>query len=1033
MKQETCVFPSSFFIKTGIKTSFEGLTKNSIGVFLKDITREINKNLFIQASNTEVARSLFRACHDYDPKTFVFYPILESHARVPGFGLEEERFRKDAILSLGGGQAFCCIGTEDSFSKEEIPKGVQTKTITLTSGKTKDRGLVEGELVSLGYKRADIVFEPGSFSIKGDRLDFFPEHHKNPIRVSFEFETIESVSIYDPTTQLSIKNLITTTITDYNKNTQATDYINLISHSPAGEYFSFFVEKNKSYSIKHKEASDRTNLKIKDYKLTKKTHPERVEEASIVCEKTHTVFLIGNKDRVGSKLNKLKHKKLVEGSIEKGFLCEGLKFGTVSLRDLFSKKPPLSRWQHLEKDRPNDIMRGGLETLSNGDFVVHKTFGLGVFKGVAFRNGKKGQKESIEIEYRNNSRVFVSLDQVGLVYNYSKSSSQPKISTLGSKKWSGEIKKAKKAAREVSAELIKIYSEKHKDRPFQYLKENDLDDSLRNSFSFVETIDQTSAITDVFSDMNQKHPMDRLICGDVGFGKTEVAIRAIFKAFLSDRVSVLLCPTTILADQHFITCQERLGRLGLSIELLSRFKTKKEQVETINKLKAGDVDVLVGTHRLLSKDVIVPNLGLLVIDEEHRFGVTHKEKIRTLKNQIDILTLTATPIPRTLQQSLIGIRNISLVLTPPKSRKPIFTTVRYFDWGLVNSYIENETKRGGQIYFLHNDIKSIPFIVEKINKKFPRLVVAGINGQMSNQELEPVILSFFKGGIDVLVCTTIIESGLDVTNANSIIINNAQDFGLSQLYQIRGRVGRGDKQAHCLLLVPNKPLEKTAHKRLKAVEQHTSLGSGYNISMKDLEIRGAGSLFGFKQSGHVSSLGFELYCEILKDELETATGINEKGVAPLVTLDAEALIGKNYVYDKSARLDLYYQVSRMSSLFDINQLWKEMLDRFGQAPKETENLFNIARLRVLYKQTSIIKVEIDKKNLVVSLDGIQPFLTIEDLFKSVGSIEHPSIIGYKYNNSGDGMLGLRFTIFNIAGAFKFLFDMVEMFSFKNKK
>ena len=1028
------VFSSTLFLTIGSNTSIKGLTKNSIGVFLRDWLNHLKTNIFIEASNIEAARSLFRACSDYDPKAFLFYPTLEDGARVPGFGLEEDRFRKDAVISLGGNRVFCCIGTRASFLEKEIPSNVRTKTktIMLSSGKKTDRTTVEGELLSLGYKRTNIVFEPGFFSIKGDRLDLFPEHHKNPIRVSFDFDTIESVSIYDPITQLSIKNLIKTTIKDYNKKTQTIDNNSLINHASSGVCFSF-ISKKDSYSLLHKDGSESKDLQVEDFVLFKKTQKERLKEASSLCRGLEKVSLVGSLDRANSDFEDLKRPEVVEGSIEFGFLSKNLQVGAISLRDVYSKRPPLARWQHLEKDRPSDVMMGGLETLSSGDFVIHKTFGLGIFKGVSFRNGRGGQKECLEIEYKNNSRVFVSLDQIGLVYSYSGSSSRPKISTLGSKKWSGEIKKAKKAAQEVSLELIKVYSEKHKDRPFQYLKENDLGNSLKNSFSFVETIDQTNAITDVFSDMNRRHPMDRLICGDVGFGKTEVAIRAIFKAYLSDRVSVLLCPTTILADQHFITCQERLGRLGLSIGLLSRFRSKKEQEKTIKKLKEGSLDILIGTHRLLSKDVVIPSLGLLIIDEEHRFGVTHKEKIRTLKNHVDILTLTATPIPRTLQQSLVGIRDVSLVLTPPKSRKPIFTTVRYFDWTLINSYIYNETKRGGQVYFLHNDIRSIPTVVEKISNSFPGLIVEGLNGQMSSQELEPIILSFFKGGIDILVCTTIIESGLDVTNANSIIINNAQDFGLSQLYQIRGRVGRGDKQAHCLLMVPNKPLEKTAHKRLKAVEQHTSLGSGYNISMKDLEIRGAGSLFGFKQSGHVSSLGFELYCEILKNELEVVTEEKEGGVAPLVTLDAESFISREYVSDKSTRLDLYYRVSRMLSLFEINQLLVGMEDRFGPAPNETENLFNIAKLRILYKNSSVIKIEINKKNLVLSLDNLRPFLTIEELFSSMGSLQHPNVAGYKYNNSGSGVLCLQFQTFKTAGAFKFLFDCVGLFSFKKKK
>ena len=412
------------------------------------------------------------------------------------------------------------------------------------------------------------------------------------------------------------------------------------------------------------------------------------------------------------------------------------------------------------------------------------------------------------------------------------------------------------------------YIQKNTKRSFSYEKENDLDGVLSSSFSFVETPDQKKAFDDVFEDMNSEEPMDRLISGDVGFGKTEVAIRAMFKAFLSNKVSVLLCPTTILADQHFITCKERLAQFGVSVSLLSRFKTKKEQLKTLSMVKLGQVDILIGTHRLLSKDVQISNLGLLVIDEEHRFGVNHKEKIRSFKNNVDVLTLTATPIPRTLQQALVGLKNLTTIKTPPTSRKPINTFVKYFNWSLVFSHIQKEVNRRGQVYFLYNDIKGIPFVVKKIKDRFPEKTVVGASGKMDSKNLEEVVLAFFDGFIDVLVCTTIIESGLDVTNANTIIIHNAQNFGLAQLYQIRGRVGRGKRQASCLLLIPHgKKLEKDSYNRLKAIEKNTALGSGHAISQEDLEIRGSGSLFGYKQSGHISAVGFEMYCDLLRDEI----------------------------------------------------------------------------------------------------------------------------------------------------------------------
>ena len=398
---------------------------------------------------------------------------------------------------------------------------------------------------------------------------------------------------------------------------------------------------------------------------------------------------------------------------------------------------------------------------------------------------------------------------------------------------------------------------------------------LKKSFPFVETKDQQKAIEDVYSDMNKNTPMDRLICGDVGFGKTEVALRAIFKCSLSSKQCLFLCPTTVLADQHYISCKTRLEPLGVKVVLLSRFKTKKEQEKIINSLENGFVDVVVGTHRALSSDVSFYDLGLLVIDEEHRFGVTHKEKIRKVKENIDILTLTATPIPRTLQQSLVGFRSVSLIQTHPKSRKPINTFVRYFNWSICFEYINRELQRDGQVFFLHNETKTLDLYKQKLKNQFPKHNIEAIHGKQPVKDIEKIILGFFNGLIDILVCTTIIESGLDIPNANCIIVNNAHKFGLSQLYQIRGRVGRSEKQAHCLLFIPQIKITGDAKMRLKSLQKLTSLGSGYDVSLKDLEIRGAGSLFGYKQSGHVSSVGFEMYCNLLKEEISKVSKVNK--------------------------------------------------------------------------------------------------------------------------------------------------------------
>ena len=476
---------------------------------------------------------------------------------------------------------------------------------------------------------------------------------------------------------------------------------------------------------------------------------------------------------------------------------------------------------------------------------------------------------------------YVPLDRLDLVHPYKNLGGKPKINNLGKREWERSVLKTKREIEIVSESLVEIHNSKNKPRGFVYEKSKDLEGAIKKSFPYKETKDQKRAIKDVLNDLKSKKPMDRLICGDVGFGKTEVALRAIVRVVSFGKNVLFLCPTTVLSDQHYISTKERLEPLGLRTALLSRFQTKVKQKKILKGLITNQVDVIIGTHRLLSDDVVCPNLGLLIIDEEHRFGVKHKEKIRAIRPNVDLLSLSATPIPRTLQQSILGIRDISRIETPPMTRRPIKTYVEYFSWSRSLEIIKNETLRGGQVYFLHNDIQSIDYYTKKIQELVPDTVVRNIHGQQKSKDLEKTLLDFFSGSISVLVCSTIIESGLDVTNANCIIINNPQNLGLSQLYQIRGRVGRGSRQARCYLFVPKKTvLSESAFRRLKTIERHTSLGSGYSVASNDLDIRGAGLVFGYKQSGVVSRVGVEHYNSLLKSALNKRLNIPEEKPSP---------------------------------------------------------------------------------------------------------------------------------------------------------
>ena len=695
----------------------------------------------------------------------------------------------------------------------------------------------------------------------------------------------------------------------------------------------------------------------------------------------------------------------------------------VSENEINSKRKTSDRWAPIQEDKRVVIDRNSISNINHGDFVVHRDFGIGVYLGVKERNGK----EVVSIEYQDAALVYVSLDQVNLVHKYIGAGKAPKVSSLGSKRWGAEVARAKKAAEDIALDVLRGYSNKNILRPFEYVKENDLDNILSRSFSFIETPDQKKAINKVYSDMNKPSPMDRLICGDVGFGKTEIAIRAIFKAYLSDKLSVFLCPTTILADQHYMTCHDRLTSLGLSVGLLSRFKSKAQQTQIIKDLFNRKIDVLVGTHRILSKDIVLTNLGLLIIDEEHRFGVKDKETIRRIREGVDVLTLTATPIPRTLQQSLVGLKDVSIMLTPPETRKPIITFVKYFDWSLVFSRVEFELSRSGQVYFLNNDISTIPSTVDRLRKRFPNNRIAGASGKMSSKDLEVVVLAFFNGEVDVLVCTTIIESGLDVTNANSIIIRDAQNLGLAQLYQIRGRVGRGYKQGYCHLLIPKKPLEKSAFKRLRSLEQNTALGSGYNISMEDLEIRGAGSIFGHKQSGHITTVGFQMYCDLLSIEIQRTK--SEDGVvqkAPNVTTSFQPDISSDYIENMSLRIDYYYRIGSATSVEQLNKIEKELVDVFGPIPDKTKKLLLVASLKNRYKSTPVSQIDIQDSVLKIV---VQPFNEEEQLvfLSRVGIYKHKTLESVRFKEVSGGLLGVFLNVSGSGDVFDLLFDFVHLF------
>ena len=1000
-----------------------GLTVDSLVLLLKEHLSFINAGFFVQLEQEDQSFGVYGSCLEHCDQSFLYYPETRGKGFVQGFEADSVRFQKDAIIKLSTNLPYCCIGSKKSLNEKSIERKAKKATTVFSVGDTLDIGLVSEFLLEIGYKRSGITNEPGVYSLRGDVLDVFPYHFKNPFRVSFEFDKIENISLYNPNTQISIKPIKTLKLEDFKSSSETIDNINLIDFS----FFSFVYTVSffdGVYSISTKNVEGSLDLGFRTIDIYGKTHTEKVKEIEHFSKTIHKKIFIGGKTQKGAS-----HFKdgffldTVAGSISRCVASESTSTLFVSENEINSKRKTSDRWAPIQEDKRVVVDRNSISNINHGDFVVHRDFGIGVYLGVRERNGK----EVVSIEYQDAALVYVSLDQVNLVHKYIGAGKAPKVSSLGSKRWGAEVARAKKAAEDIALDVLRGYSNKNILRPFEYVKENDLDNILSRSFSFIETPDQKKAINKVYSDMNKPSPMDRLVCGDVGFGKTEIAIRAIFKAYLSDKLSVFLCPTTILADQHYMTCHDRLTSLGLSVGLLSRFKSKAQQTQIIKDLFNRKIDVLVGTHRILSKDIVLTNLGLLIIDEEHRFGVKDKEIIRRIREGVDVLTLTATPIPRTLQQSLVGLKDVSLMLTPPETRKPIITFVKYFDWSLVFSRVEFELSRSGQVYFLNNDISTIPSTVDRLRKRFPNNRIAGASGKMSSKDLEVVVLAFFNGEVDVLVCTTIIESGLDVTNANSIIIRDAQNLGLAQLYQIRGRVGRGYKQGYCHLLIPKKPLEKSAFRRLRSLEKNTALGSGYNISMEDLEIRGAGSIFGHKQSGHITTVGFQMYCDLLSIEIQKTK--SEGGAvqkAPQVTTSFQPDISSDYIENTSLRIDYYYRIGTATSVEQLNKIEKELVDVFGPIPDKTKKLLLVASLKNRYKPTPVSQIDIQDSVLKIV---VQSFNEEEQLvfLSRVGIYKHKNLESVRFKEVSGGFLGVFLNVSDPGNVFVLLFDFVHLF------
>jgi len=669
---------------------------------------------------------------------------------------------------------------------------------------------------------------------------------------------------------------------------------------------------------------------------------------------------------------------LVQGSLAEGWVMnndthlftDAEIFGFIKQRRLAKKRPVPHHKLFVD--------------ITPGEYVVHIEHGIARFTGVTTMSTDNTEKEYLVLQYTNGDRLYVPTDQIDRVNRYIGAGDRPPVlSRLGTQEWTRTKQRAKESVERIAQELLALYAAREVVPGFASSRDTVWQQELEASFPYVETSDQIEALEKVKEDMEKTKPMDRLVCGDVGYGKTEVAIRAAFKAVMDGKQVAALVPTTVLAQQHFSTFSQRLDAFPVRTEVLSRFRTEKEQRAILDGLANGSVDICIGTHRLLQKDVAFKDLGLLIIDEEQRFGVAHKEHLKKMRQEVDVLTLSATPIPRTLHMSLVGVRDMSTMETPPEERLPIKTYVAEYNEHLIREAILRELERNGQVFFVHNRVQSIAWVASKLQSLVPEARIAIAHGQMPEAELETVMTDFTRGKSDILVCTTIIESGLDMPNVNTLIVNQADKFGLTQLYQLRGRIGRGANLAYAYFLFDKgKHLTSTAEKRLRTIFEATELGSGFGIAMKDLEIRGAGTLLGMKQSGYISAVGFSLYCRLLAEAIEEQkakqAGIPEEKVkssrlpAPTIDLPLAAYIPEEYVSDLDTRLSLYQNLAKLEKVEQIEDLAREFSDRFGSLPPEVKNLLYAVKIKVLAAKTGIESISTERGQIIFRLfEGIQ--------------------------------------------------------------
>ncbi len=923
------------------------------------------------------------------------------HLGVPFDARSHEEASKNllALKKLANGENVIVIVPALSAVRPLVPHETFKKsTIRLAYGENIDVQKLKLDLVNLGYERTEMVESKGQFSVRGGIIDIFMPDSEHATRIELFDTEIDSIRKFSTNTQRSIENIKEIEIYPANELLEGyleysdgqVEYIwdymqggKLMVDDPDRVYetltddeegtkifksalrkedvalFTPFtkriqgIEKYDEISNMNSRQTLIYNGKLNILEADLKAYIKKNYKVTIVCQSKERLDNLREfADRAGieSKIN------FAIGNLTAGIEYPDEKKIWIAESDIFASRKKVKKAKFKDKGQ-------AIKTFSDmheGDYVVHENHGIGRFIGIEQLSVEGEKKDYIKIKYAGEDMLYVPVEQMDIVQKYiGGDGNAPRMNKLSGGEWKATKAKAKAAIAVMAKDLIELYAERSINPGYAFGKDTVWQQEFEDAFPFTETDDQLRATAEIKADMEKPLAMDRLLLGDVGFGKTEVAARAIFKCLADGKQAAILVPTTILANQHYYTLKERFENFPFKVEVLSRFKTQSEQDEIVKRLAEGQVDLVIGTHRLLSKDVKFKDLGLLVVDEEQRFGVEDKENIKKLKTNVDVLTLSATPIPRTLNMSLNGIKDMSLIEEPPEERYPVQTYVLEQDDETIKEVIERELNRGGQVYVVFNRVRGINQIVEKIENLVPDARVSVGHGQMNEQLLENVMLDFINGESDVLVSTTIVESGLDIPNANTMIIMDSDRYGLSQLYQLRGRVGRTNRMAYCYLMYhKDKVLNEGAEKRLRAICEFTEFGAGFKVAMRDLELRGAGNLLGTAQSGHITSVGYELYCKMVDNAVRALKGeiVNDETEEASIEIPVSAYIPDTYISNETIKMEMYKKIAMVHSYDDEDEMVDELVDRFGDVPKDTMNLIKIAHIRYLTEELAITRI-----------------------------------------------------------------------------